>query len=151
MRMACIIVTLVTLMACGGPAPTATPDVTTPAGYRQATLARIDTIARSVETVNADCSRESLDKCTKTVDDQRARFLPESDFLRSTKFPQICMGLFSGNLGLVNNAEDFFDTMQRTVKEKNADVVKQRLAEKYSTWTRGKTGADSFLATDPCR
>lgn len=139
------------LAACGGTAPTPTPDPRAPAGYRRAAYGHLNEIATSVTTAYAACTRDPGPPCASALAQQRERHRPHAAWLRATPPPPGCGVLSDGYLGVVADADAFYDDGIGAASGDDPAATLGVVTGRYERFTAGKSAARSPRLDDRCK
>ena len=107
-----VLAALATLIGCGGPA---TPDLNTPAGYRQGVLTRAERAVGIVNAAQASCADGSLDQCRQALRTQEARLKQQPELEPTDGYPLVCDRLAHDYFILLNGAHLYLTAFCREV------------------------------------
>ena len=151
MKKAAIVLFLVVLSSCGGPDPTATPNLNTPAGYRQMAVGRGRRVANAVITTNASCSTEAINQCQQTLKTQEAVYAQQSEWLRIGTRPQQCDQIAANYSILIESAKDYFKQVNTSVAQNNQAALRQTAKERMVSFNQSWNAFNNALSNDPCQ
>lgn len=138
------------IIGCGAPTPTPIPNLNTTAGYRQALIEHAGLASDAVDAAKSACSEDPRPTCGSVLTEQTRLFDEFATWIRTTPAPKVCVALLSGYLGLMDNGEAFFDTIQLAV-DNGASGRLQVVNDRYTAYTTGKGVADTPIPNDACK
>ncbi len=146
------VLALLLLAGCSVPiGPTPTPDVRTSAGYRRATEARGAQVRTAIEALHAACATGGAANCAKALVTQEDVIAEPERLIRITKAPQGCLPLFSGYVGLMDNALDYRTTLRPALVSGSAATLIATDTAGYAKWDAGWDANARNLPSDPCK
>ncbi len=151
MKKAALVLFLIVLSGCGGPAPTATPNLNTPAGYRQMAVGRGERVANAVTTANTSCSTEAISQCQQALKTQEAVYAQQSEWLRIGTRPQQCDRVAHNYSFLIASAKDYFKQVNTSAAQNDQAALRQTAKERMVSFNQSWTAFNNALPNDPCQ
>ncbi len=151
MRRACAVLALTLLAGCGDPTPRSSPDLNTPAGYRQGTLVRAERLAGAVNTAHTRCTSASVEQCGQALKEQQTVVLKTPELAPFNGRPLVCDHLAMDYSILMESARDYFVQARASVGRQDQAGVRQTVAGRMVSFNQSWTAFNNALPADMCQ
>lgn len=151
MRRAFAVLALTLLAGCGDPVSQSSPDLVTPAGYRQGAVARAERLASAVNAAHTACTSASVEQCGQALKEQEAVVLKTPELAPLNGRPHACDHLAMNYSILMGSARDYFAQARTSVGRQDRAGVRQTVAERMVSFNQSWTAFNNALPADVCR
>jgi len=151
MKKAALVLCLIMLSGCGGPAPTATPNLNTPAGYRQGTVIRAERAANIINVAQSSCTTESIEECQRALKTQEVAYAKTPELAPLDGRPLVCDRVASNYFILINSGQDYFRQMNTSAAQNDQAALRQTAKERMVSFNQSWAAFNNAPTNDPCQ
>ena len=151
MKKAVLILFLIILSGCGGPAPTATPNLNTPAGYRQGAVSRAERAANIINVAQSLCATGSIEECQRALKTQKDAYAKTPDLAPLGGRPLVCDQIASNYFILIDSGQDYFKQANTSAAQNDQAALRQTAKERMMSFNQSWTAFNNALPNDPCQ